>query len=572
MNRLCAEHIKPNISVLMWAVLGMTIAAGSTGMLTYIIQRVIDDVIVHLRIEKLVKIAVASAVISIMKGMGDFVKDLALANLGQKMVIGFQMQGFRTLVNADLEVFYKNNTGDLVFRLTNDITALRNVVTTVFTNLGKDLVTLIFLVGLAFYKDFKLALIGFVGFPLILFPILRIGRLVRNFAARSQDDMGSWSAFLIQTLQGMRLIKAYGLEQIETSFAVDISQKIRKTIIKSARFKAFVHPIMETLIGIATAVVIFTGGMYVISGQQSAGTLLSFVGALLLAYRPLKNLAELNNNIQESLASAHRLYDLLDIKPAIIDAPNAKNLGEVEGELAFDDVSFSYPNGNTALRHVSFRIEKSSKVAIVGTSGAGKSSLVNLIPRFYNCSQGRILIDGVDISELKLTSLRKQIALVSQDNILFNSSIRDNIAYGRPSCGFSEILKVADMAAATDFIQALPQGFDTIVGENGATLSGGQRQRIAIARALIKDAPILLLDEATSSLDSESERQVQSAISTLMQGRTTLVVAHRLSTILDADRILVLDKGKIVESGSHNNLMKLKGIYAGLYSAQTFYS
>ncbi|MDR1031529.1 MAG: ABC transporter ATP-binding protein/permease [Holosporales bacterium] len=572
MSRLYGEHIKPNASVLMWAVLGMTIAAGSTGMLTYIIQRVIDDVIVHLRIEKLVKIAAASAVISVMKGIGDFVKDLALANLGQKMVIGFQMQGFRTLVNADLDVFYKNNTGDLVFRLTNDVTTLRNVITTVFTNLGKDFVTLIFLVGLAFYKDFKLALIGFVGFPLILFPILRIGRLVRDFAARSQDDMGNWSAFLIQTLQGMRLIKAYGLEQIEVSFASDISQKIRKTIIKSARFKAFVHPIMETLIGIATAAVIFIGGMYVISGQQSAGTLLSFIGALLLAYRPIKNLAELNSNIQESLVSARRLYDLLDIKPAIVDAPNAKDLEESEGELAFDNVSFSYPNGNTALRHVSFKIERGSKVAIVGTSGAGKSSLINLIPRFYDCSQGRILIDGVDISELKLSSLRKQIALVSQDNILFNSSIRDNIAYGRPSCGFGEIQKVADMAAATDFIQALPQGFDTVVGENGATLSGGQRQRIAIARALIKDAPILLLDEATSSLDSESERQVQSAISNLMQGRTTLVVAHRLSTILDSDRILVIDKGKIVESGSHNDLMKLKGIYAGLYSAQTFYS
>jgi subfamily B ATP-binding cassette protein MsbA len=569
-NRLYIEHIKPNSVVLMWAMLGMMLAAASTGALTYVIQRVIDDVIVRLHVGKLIKIAVVAVVISMMRGVGDFIKDIAFANLGQKMVTEFQMRGFRALINADLDVFYRNNTGDLVFRLTNDVAALRTMVSTMLTNVGKDLVTLIFLVILAFYKDFKLALIGFIGFPLVLFPILRISFRVRRFAAKSQNEMGIWSTFLIQAFQGIRLIKAYNLENLETSSAFKISEKIRGIVLKSANTRALVHPIMETLIGITTASVIFIGGMYVINGQQSAGTFLSFVGALLLAYRPIKNLSQLNNNIQESLVSAQRLYQLLEIKPTIIDPPNAEELVIKNGELAFDNVSFSYPNGNVALQGVSFKIDKGGKIAVVGASGAGKSSLINLIPRFYNCSQGRILIDEININEVKLTSLRSKIALVSQENILFNSTIRDNIAHGRPSCSFEEILKAADMAAVTDFVKTLPQKFDTIVGENGIALSGGQRQRITIARALIKDAPILLLDEATSSLDSESERQVQSAINNLMRGRTTLVVSHRLSTILDANRILVLDKGKIVESGSHSDLISLRGFYAGLYKAQAF--
>ncbi len=570
LSKIYLDHIKPNFKVLLIALLGMLIAAASTGALTFIIQRVIDDVIVNLNFDMLVSIAVIAMFISIMKGLGDFIKDIALAKLGQSMVTKFQMRGFDTLIAGDLELFHKNKTGDLVFHLTNDVLVLRNMVTTSLTNIGKDLATLIFLIILAFYKDWKLALVGFVGFPLILMPILQISFKVRRFANKSQSEMGAWSTFLIQSFQGIRLIKSYNLENMESTRARDILNSIQEIIIKSAKTKALIHPIMETLIGIATAGVIFIGGMYVISGEQSAGTLLSFVGALLLAYRPIKNLTQLNNNVQESLISARRLYSLLDIKPSIVDVKGAKTLSRGKGRVSFLNVDFDYPNGTPALHDITFDVQSGEKIAIVGASGAGKSSLINLIPRFYDCKKGKILIDNVDISQVTLNSLRNNIALVSQENILFNDTIYTNIAYGREGCSFEDVKKAAKMAAALEFVEDLPFGFETMVGENGVSLSGGQRQRIAIARALIKDAPILLLDEATSALDSEAENQVQSGIAHLMEGRTTLVVAHRLSTIVDADNILVLNKGRLVESGKHQDLIKLNGFYARLYDAQNF--
>jgi len=391
---------------------------------------------------------------------------------------------------------------------------------------------------------------------------------MRKVTANNQEEQGLLSAILSESFDGMREVKAYGMQDYEKKRVASVLERIRALNMKSARIRSLSSPIMETLGGSAVAIVIVYGGFRVIESQTDAGSFFSFITALLLAYEPMKRLANLNNSLQEGLAGAQRMFQLLDRQAKIKDCPEAKSLSEVLGHLRFNNVKFFYDTEKIVLNNISLEVNAGQRVALVGPSGAGKSTILNLIPRFYEINSGEVFIDNYDIRKVTIKSLVKNIALVSQEVMLFDDTIRSNIAYGRPDALNEEIVRAADNAAALEFIKALPEGFDTMVGERGVRLSGGQRQRIAIARAILKDAPILLLDEATSALDTESEFQVQMALDYLMENRTTLVIAHRLSTIINADLIYVVVDGKIVEKGSHADLLAVDGNYKRLYDLQ----
>ena len=471
-------------------------------------------------------------------------------------------------MRADLAYFHANPTGTLISRFTNDANILRGAATNVLAGLGKEAVTAAFLIALMFYQDWLLALIAFASFPLALNPIARVGRRMRRVSAETQAEIGLFTTLLNQTFQGARHVKAYGMEAYETSRAGRVIERLFRLVERAARTRSVSSPLMETLGGVAVALVILYGGHQVIAGLRTPGTFFSFVTALLLAYQPMKNLAGLNVSLQEGLAGAQRIFAVLDIEPEIRERPHAAPLAIAGGEIRFEGVRFVYASGAEALKRIDLIVPAGKTVALVGASGAGKSTIMNLVPRFYDVAAGAVRIDGADVRDLTLASLRAAIALVSQEVSLFDDTVRANIAYGRFGASEDEIVAAAQAAAAADFVLALPDGYDTMVGEHGVKLSGGQRQRIAIARAMLKNAPILLLDEATSSLDSESERQVQAALKALMRGRTTVVIAHRLSTVIDADLIYVIDDGRVVESGTHAELLRRDGFYARFYSLQ----
>jgi len=391
---------------------------------------------------------------------------------------------------------------------------------------------------------------------------------MRRVSANTQAEIGQLTTLLGQTFQGARHVKAYGMETYEEARAATLFERIYKLVYRANRTRSRASPMIEAVGGAAVAVVIAYGGYQVINHARTPGSFFAFITALLIAYQPLKALATLNATLQEGLAAAQRVFEVLDIEPDIRDRPGAAPLRVAGGEIRFDDVRFSYQPHAIALDGISLTVPAGSTVALVGPSGAGKSTVLNLIPRFYDVSAGSIAIDGQDVRALTLASLRASLALVAQEASLFDDTVRGNIAYGRLTASDAEIAAAAEAAGADQFIAELPEGYDTLVGEHGTRLSGGQRQRVAIARAMLKDAPILLLDEATSALDNESERQVQAALKRLMQGRTTLVIAHRLSTIVGADLICVMDRGRIVESGKHAQLLARGGLYARLYETQ----
>jgi len=419
-----------------------------------------------------------------------------------------------------------------------------------------------------FYQDWLLATLACIAFPLAFRPMQRIGKRMRRVSANTQAETGQFMTLLNQTFQGARYVKAYGMESYEMSRAQRLIESLYRLVEKAQRVRSISSPLMEALGGIAIALVILYGGHQVLNGARTPGAFFSFIAALLLAYQPLKTLAGLNANLQEGLAAAQRLFTVLDIEPAIGDRDGARVLHVTGGEVRFEDVDFAYESGAQALRGVTLEIPAGKTVALVGASGAGKSTIMNLIPRFYDVAAGAVLVDGQDVRDVTLASLRAAIGLVSQEVSLFDDTIRANIAYGRFGASEEEIVAAAKTAAADEFIRGLPQGYDTMVGEHGVKLSGGQRQRLSIARAMLKNAPILLLDEATSALDTESERQVQGALKNLTQGRTTLVIAHRLSTVIGADIIYVIDNGRVVERGSHADLLRRDGAYARLHALQ----
>jgi subfamily B ATP-binding cassette protein MsbA len=434
--------------------------------------------------------------------------------------------------------------------------------------MGRDSLAVVGLVGYMFYTDWVLACVGFFIFPLAVWPVAKLGRKMRKVSANTQAEMAQFTTLLDEGFTGIRHVKAYGMEQYESARADAVVNRLFKLNFRAARVRTASEPILEFLAGLAIVAVLLYGGWQVIHGGRTPGTFFAFIGALLLAYEPVRKLAKLNANLQDALPAAERVFAVFDLEAKIKDRADAVPLAVTSGAVRLESVSFSYRQGATALREIALDVPAGKTVALVGPSGAGKSTVLNLIPRFYDADAGRVLIDGQDVRAVTLASLRGAIGLVSQETTLFDDTIRANIAYGRAGASEAEIVAAAKSAAAHDFIAALPGGYETRVGGLGAKLSGGQRQRVAIARAILKNAPILLLDEATSALDTESERQVQAALKALMKGRTTLVIAHRLSTVIDADLIYVLEAGQVKERGTHRELLAARGLYASLYAAQ----
>ena len=567
-RRLVRGYLRPHLGMIVLGLVAMALGAAATAANAWLMQPVLDDVFMRRDPTMLYLVPVAVIGAALIKGFSTYCESIAMTRVGQRILATVQAQLFAHLMRADLAFFHETPTGGLISRFTNDVWVMRSAVQQSLTGIAKDSLTVVFLVALMFYQDWEMALIAFVAFPAAIFPIVRIGRRLRKVSSNTQTEVGFLSTLLEETFQGARHVKAYGMEEYETRRASIIIENLYRLIMKATRSRAATHPIMETLGSIAVALVIFYGGSRVISGGTTPGVFFSFVTALLLAYQPVKSLANLNANLQEGLAAAARVFALLDLEPQIRDRPGAKPLPVGPGEVRFEDVQFSYNPTKPALHGVSLVVPAGRTVALVGPSGGGKTTLLNLIPRFYDVGRGRVTVDGADVRDVTMASLRARIAIVSQEVSLFHDTVRANIAYGRPDASDAEIRHAAALAGAAEFIDGLPQGYETRVGERGTKLSGGQRQRIAIARALLKNAPILLLDEATSSLDNESERVVQAALSTLMKGRTTLVVAHRLSTIADADLIYVIEDGRVVEQGRHAELIARGRTYARLYALQ----
>src|SRR5271169_1026549 len=566
--RLVREFIRPHTRRIAFAFLLMGLAAASTALRAWLMQPVLDRIFVARDGSLLLLIAGGALALALVKGLADYGEAVLMTRVGQRVIADVQIALFARLMRADLAYFHAHPTGTLISRFISDAVLLRSAAANVLAAIGKDAVTVVFLVGVMFYQDWLLALVSFFVFPLAIRPIVAIGRRIRRVTANAQAEIGQFTTLLSQTFQGARHVKAYGMEQYEERRAAGLIERLFALIDRGTRTRSRASPIMEALGGTAIAIVILYGGHQVISGANTPGALFSFITALLLAYQPLKSLANLNASLQEGLAAAERVFEVLDIEPAIHDMPGARSLRVVGGEIRFEGVRFGYAPGAVALDGVSLTVPAGRTVALVGPSGAGKSTILNLIPRFFDVEEGSIAIDGQDIRSVTLASLRGALALVAQEVTLFDDTLRANIAYGRFGAAAADIEAAARAAGADEFISELPNSYDTPVGEHGVRLSGGQRQRLAIARAMLKDAPILLLDEATSALDSESERQVQAALRLLMRGRTTVVIAHRLSTIIGADLICVMDKGRIVETGRHAQLLARSGLYARLYETQ----
>jgi subfamily B ATP-binding cassette protein MsbA len=533
-----------------------------------IIQFHLDSLLLKKDMEMLLLLPIAIILLFLFKGIFEYGQAYLMNYVGLRIVADIREKLYNHLQTLSLSFFTKTPTGILISRITNDVNLIQGSVSNSITGLVKDAFTVVGLIGVVIYRDWKLALIALFIFSLVIIPIKEFGKRLRKFSRKSQQRMGSITTFLHETIAGNRIVKAFNMEDYEKRRFAQENNRFFKIVFKRVKIRALSHPLMELLGGIAVAIIIWVGGYRVIQGELTPGAFFSFMTALFMLYAPIRDLNKVNLEVQEGMAAAIRVFELLDITPEIKEEEGATPLPPVSKRVDFQEITFKYAE-ETVLKDISLHVNVGEVIALVGMSGAGKTSLVNLLPRFYDVEKGRILIDGHDIRKVTFKSLRDQIALVTQQTILFNDTIRNNIAYGNiHGCSDQEIIEAAKAAHAHDFIMKLPEGYDTLIGEQGVKLSGGERQRLSIARALLKNAPILILDEATSSLDSDSETEVQKALDQLMKGRTVFVIAHRLSTIRNAHRIIVLSDGQIVEHGTHAELIALNGEYRRLYDLQ----
>lgn len=543
--------------------------AGFTLAYAKLVEPMVDEVLIVKDPTWLILVPVLLMMVTVGKGVASYGQAYLMTYVGARVVADIRQQLFDHLLQLPLSFHLRNPSSHMLSRVINDVHWMQNSIASVLKDLVQNGFTFFALMGYVFYLNWRLAFVAMVVLPLTIYPIIRFGRQMRAFATRGQERTADMSLALQEMLTGIRVVKGFCQEDREAQRFGEINRGYFRTWMKSTQVSAITSPVLETIGVIGVAVILWYGGAQVLAGEMKAGAFVSFFAAVFLMYAPIRRIAGANNSIQQGLAAATRVFAVLEERTETALNRGAKNLAGVKESIELHDVSFRYPGHETfALSHVSLVVRPGEVLALVGSSGAGKTTLVNLVPRFFEPSSGKITIDGVDLREIALHALRRNIGIVSQETLLFDASIKENIAYGKPDSSEGAVVEAAVAAYADDFIRELPEGYGTLIGENGVKLSGGQRQRIAIARAILKDPPILILDEATSALDSESERKVQLALSNLMRNRTTFVIAHRLSTVQHADRIAVLERGRVVELGSHEDLIRRGGPYQRLSALQ----
>ena len=541
-------------------------AASGAG-LAHMVEPIFDKVLI--RNVSVFQVAVTILLLYLLKGLCSFLSTTLVASVGQSAVTDLRNGLYEHILKQSFTFLSRNSTGALMSHITTDVERIQHAVSEMAGDALKEGLMVVGLVIVLLSKDWKLALISLVAMPLALFPLVRLGRHLR---ASNETSLRRWrdiSEILQETISGFRVVKAFGMEGFEISRFRRAAARLFNVNMRITRTTGVLPPLMEFVGGLALVGALFYGSHAIRAGELTTGEFTSFLAALFAMYTPIKRLARVNATLQAAQAAARRVFDVLDTHLEVTETPQAVDLPRMQRQVEYRDVGFRYTDGDGAvLRRVCFEARSGELLAIVGTSGAGKTTLMNLLPRFYDVSEGAVLIDGTDVRGVTLRSLREQIGLVTQDTVLFNDTVRANIAYGHEDVEEARIESAARAARAHDFILDLPRRYDTLIGERGSRLSGGEKQRIAIARAILKNPPILILDEATSALDAQSERLVQEALANLMQGRTTLVIAHRLATVRGADRIIVLDGGEIREMGTHDELLRRGGLYSRLYELQ----
>jgi len=567
-KRITRESIVPYWRTFALSAMLMVVVAGTTALHAWLIKPALDAVFVEKDKTALVWIPLAVLAVTFAKGFATYFQLLTMNILSLKITADLRLKVYAHYIKSDIAKLHSKSSGTMMASVLNEVAFIVGLINTVVNGFIKQLLTLIALIFVMFQQSVELSLVAFIGFPLAGYPIYRLGKRLRGMSYKNQEMAGQFHSQMSDTLQYSKLVKAYNCEDFEI-------KRMSKTITgmfqigkKIARLSLVASPLVESLAGFGVAAVIWYGGHQVISGETTPGAFFSFFGAMMMAYRPLKSVSSMNSGVQLGLAAATRLYTSFDQKPKIVDKENALDIENVKGEIIFEDVNFKYNKDKVALDKVNLVAPAGKTLALVGHSGGGKSTIMNMILRFYDVNSGSIKLDGHDLRDLTIKSLRDSMSIVNQEVMLFDDTIYENIRYGKANASEEEIIRAAKLAEADEFIQELPKKYQAKIGQNGIRLSGGQRQRIAIARAILYDAPILLLDEATSALDPISEKLIKDALAKLTKDRTTIVIAHRLSTVIHADKIAVVQNGKIVEEGTHQELLDKNGAYADLYHKQ----
>lgn len=565
--RLLTDHIKPYWIQISIAAAFMVIGALCAAAIVKLVQPAIDDVLLTHNKKMLVFVPIAIILVHLIKGIAEFFQNYLVKFIGQRILTDLQIRMYKHLLFADLSFIQSQSSGRLISRFTNDISLLRGSIANLFTGFAKHFLTVLFLIGLMFKLEPSLSLIAFFAFPGALYPVQKLGKRLRKVSNKTQEELGNYTARLDETFQSIKVVKAFVGEKFEIKRVQEITENIITFYKRSAILDAFTSPITEIFSGITVAGVFWYGAYLIINGSTTPGTLFSFSAAFISAYRPFKSLLGLNVNLQDGIAAAKRVFCVLDMTPSIKEDLSAPKVIFDNTEIVFNNTMLAFDQ-KIALNLEYLKIKSGEITAIVGKSGSGKTSLANLLVRFYDPAFGNVFINGYDIKNIRLSCLRKQIALITQDTILFDATIAENIAYGIENANLEDIIKAAKFADAHEFISSLPQGYDTMIGNQGCSLSGGQRQRLSIARAFLKNASILVLDEATSNLDVNSEHHILESVLKLRRNRTTLIITHRLANTKMADNIIVMKSGTILEQGTFTELLNSKGEYYRLFNKE----